>query len=275
MKKEKFAYIKSAFAPLYSTPDFYSEHIDEVLCGMQVRIIEEQGNYSRILTHYQYSGWILNKHVCKNSEKMNQFQLLEKKVIGTAFADLQDVPNIQGFTLAVLPRGSIVGLAEEPPQNGWQKVYLCDLTSGYLPISFLSEYYKEPPEISEEALRICIAKTATLYLGCQYRWGGKTPFGVDCSGLCSIAYLLNGITICRDSHIDSRLSMREIAIEKANEGDLLFFPGHVAMLLKNNQYIHSTAGNGNHGVVINSLSPYDKNYRADLPSKLLTAGSIF
>ena len=69
------------------------------------------------------------------------------------------------------------------------------------------------------------------YLGAQYRWGGKTPLGIDCSGIVSMAYLLNGVTIYRAAAIKSGFALHEISLEAAKPGDLLFFPGHVAMYL--------------------------------------------
>ena len=58
-------------------------------------------------------------------------------------------------------------------------------------------------------------------------------------------------------------------------GDLLFFPGHVAMYLGEGKYLHSTAHNGSDGVVINSLNPADPDYRADLDQGMTAVGSIF
>lgn len=57
--------------------------------------------------------------------------------------------------------------------------------------------------------------------------------------------------------------------------DLLFFPGHVAMYLGEQKYIHSTGKAGSDGVVINSLDPAAPDYRPDLPEKLTGAGSWF
>ncbi len=58
-------------------------------------------------------------------------------------------------------------------------------------------------------------------------------------------------------------------------GDLLFFPGHVAMYIGNDKYVHSTGKNGSDGVVINSLNPFDEDYREDLLKNLKAVGSIF
>ena len=58
-------------------------------------------------------------------------------------------------------------------------------------------------------------------------------------------------------------------------GDLLFFPGHVALYLGEEKYLHSTAKNGSDGVVINSLNPADPDYRADLDQGMTAVGTIF
>ena len=58
-------------------------------------------------------------------------------------------------------------------------------------------------------------------------------------------------------------------------GDLLFFPGHVAMYLGEGRYIHSTGRSGDDGVVFNSLNPADPDYREDLHQKITQVGSFF
>ncbi|MFR6589933.1 MAG: C40 family peptidase [Gallintestinimicrobium sp.] len=54
---------------------------------------------------------------------------------------------------------------------------------------------------SEEAFRESIMQTAYSCLGTQYRWGGKTACGIDCSGLAFMSYFRNGILIWRDAAI--------------------------------------------------------------------------
>lgn len=58
-------------------------------------------------------------------------------------------------------------------------------------------------------------------------------------------------------------------------GDLMFFPGHVAMYLEDGLYIHSTGRAGSDGVTFNSLDPASPLYREDLDLKMTAAGTYF
>ena len=104
----------------------------------------------------------------------------------------------------------------------------------------------------EEAFRESIVQTAYSYLGTQYRWGGKTACGIDCSGLAFMSYFRNGILIWRDAAIKEGYPVHEIPIEQAKPGDLLFFPGHVAIYLGNGKIIHATGHPESSCVTVNS-----------------------
>ena len=112
-----------------------------------------------------------------------------------------------------------------------------------------------------------------MYLGTPYRWGGKSPEGIDCSGLCSLVYWIHGIVIFRDSSIRAEYAVRKISTSQMAPGDLLYFPGHMAMYIGNQQYIHSSNTCG--GVVISSMDPKRKNYFPLLEGKLIAVGSVF
>lgn len=127
----------------------------------------------------------------------------------------------------------------------------------------------------EDAFRFSVCQTAKLYLGTQYRWGGKSSSGVDCSGLCSGVYMQHGVLIYRDAQLREGWPMRQISFEEKKPGDLIFYPGHVVMYLGGNKYIHSTGAATSGGVVINSFDPKDPRYREDLVGKHIAVGTIF
>ena len=128
---------------------------------------------------------------------------------------------------------------------------------------------------SEEAFRDAVCAQAKKYLGTEYRWGGKSGRGIDCSGLVSSAYMQCGVLIYRDAKIVEGWPMHEVAFEDKKPGDALFFPGHVALYLGEGRYIHSTGAAVSGGVVINSLEPEDPLYRDDLVKSLYAVGSVF
>ncbi len=269
-----FALVSAPIAPLSMKPESRAERADEVLCGMKVEVLSQDADYVQVRTHYGYEGWVKKECLCADDTLVTEWDAAAKKTVLHAYIDVQDQSKVQGHILRSLPRGSIVRPLESDT-SGWAPVRLCDGTEGFVWGPFLAECITSWDPSHEEQLRAALVQTAKLYLGTQYRWGGKTPLGIDCSGLCSMAYLLNGVIIHRDASIDPRFCMHEISLAQAKAGDLLFFPGHVAMLIGGEQYIHSTAGNWNHGVVINSLNPSAPDYRADLPAKITQVGSIF
>ena len=79
----------------------------------------------------------------------------------------------------------------------------------------------------------------------------------------------------RDAQIRDGYPIHKIPLSEMREGDLLFFPGHVAMYLGGGEYIHSTGRAGDDGVTITSLYADAPNYRADLPGKITAVGSWF
>lgn len=270
------AIVNTAVLPMFSAPGWENTVEDEVLYGMVVDILEEVApGWYRIRTHYRYEGIVSADGLIVGEEPAAIWEALPKRVVlNKSCCDVLSVPKVQGWHLLHLPRGCLVAPLGGP-ENGWQKVQLADGRVGYVPAGILGEHYTAPMSDDEAELRKALVDMAMLYSGTHYRWGGKSPMGIDCSGLCSMAYMLCGILIYRDAKIVEGFPLHEISLEDIRPGDLLFFPGHVAMYIGDGRYCHATAKAGVNGFVVNSLNPDDADYRADLREKITQVASYF
>lgn len=258
--------------PLMARPGGAEERADEILMGWPVTGPGEQAEgWWKVRTFYGYSGWVRPEWLVPDEG----WTEAPKLVVTALFADVLSGPEAELPVLATLPRGSLVTVADRPAPEGWQPVKLPDGRNGYTKCSFLEKYCEKTLDLPEEKLRARVVERAKSYLRVQYRWGGKSPMGIDCSGLTFMSWFFSGVLLYRDARLVEGYPARAIPLEQCRPGDLLYFPGHIALYLGNGRYIHSTARAGSDGVVINSLDPSRPDYRADLPGKLLTAGTVF
>ena len=88
-------------------------------------------------------------------------------------------------------------------------------------------------------------KTAFLYVNAPYLWGGRTPFGIDCSGFTQMVYKINGYKLLRDAAQQATQGEALSFIEESQPGDLAFFDNsdgqivHVGIIMKDNYIIHA------------------------------------
>ncbi|NLY81115.1 MAG: SH3 domain-containing protein [Lysinibacillus sp.] len=267
------AIVNDMIVNLHKQPDITSELIDEVLYGMFVEILEDcNDSWVHVETVYRYKGYCLKEKLLIDDSKSKRWQEEAKHVITQNFADILDRPKIQSRKIATLVKGSSISLVEDPDlDQEWSKVKLANGEIGFTRSYWIRNLIEE--NISEEDFRENVVQTAISYLKTPYRWGGKSPLGIDCSGLCSMAYMLNGVYIYRDAQIVEGFPIKEISFDQIQKGDLLYFPGHIAMYMGDGLYIHSSLG-GNE-VSINSLDEKHSNYRKDLAKSITAVGSLF
>lgn len=296
--EQQFAVIKKPVITIWDRPGETKENrekklvssiADEGIYGMGLRITgeEDQGLYP-VVTAYHYPG-----HVRKEDVELTGLSDLINweegglMVTDGELVDIMSIPKVQGVRIMSVPRGALIKVREfESEEPGWAMVELLDGQIG-----FMRNQYLRPKEYSQSGLwtdrlpqkeivderefRLAVIKTAMEYLGTQYRWGGRTSLGIDCSGLTSQSYLMNGIIVFRDAKIQAGFPVKEISKDEMLPGDLMYFPGHIAMYLGDGSYIHSTGKIGSSGVVINSLNPDAADYRDDLAKSWYASGSIF
>ena len=91
-----------------------------------------------------------------------------------------------------------------------------------------------------------IVEDALMYLNAPYLWGGRSPFGIDCSGFTQVVYKINNIIIPRDAYQQAELGQGYSFIEEAEAGDIAFFDNdegkinHVGILIGRNKIIHAS-----------------------------------
>ncbi len=269
----KLALVTSTIAPLMSKPKFETEKADEALCGMTLEIIEQlPDGWYYCITSYRYKGYIHESHISIDTEKTCKWKEEAKNIINHRYVDVMAEPKYQSYIIHNLVKGSRIKLTDEI-SDAWSKIILPDGREGWIKSVYIGKYLNSFKDIPEEDMRNNLVKTALDYLGTQYRWGGKSHLGIDCSGLCSVSYLINGAIIYRDAQIEEGYDMREISKEELKQGDLIFFSGHVAMYLGDDRYVHSSSSNS--GVYINSLNPEHEDYWEGLAKSIIKCGSVF
>ncbi len=264
-----------------------------------------ENKYSKQNIKYTSNNFTCDKQTKRCNNTLNECShnsfKLKKYFVTAPFTDVMSKPDVKGVILQSIPRGGciavfensgepqnlykrhIVGSVQNKECNFWKKALLVSGEVGYVKETHL----KSMPCLIESAraistdmqkkMRDNLCDNALQYMGAQYRWGGKTSLGIDCSGLVQMAYMVSGILIYRDAVIskNSTFAVREIPFSKAKHGDLLYFTGHVAMYLGAGKFVHSTDYKKTNGVMVNSLSSANEDYRQDLHENLYCVGSVF
>mgnify|MGYP006169045089 FL=1 len=219
-----FAICNLAIIPLRAEPSDRSEIVSQVLFGEHFEILERQNQWAKIKLQFDgYEGWVDSKQYQIISEK--NFNDLSKEAI-ILNADLVEyVTNAKNMLLPI-PLGASLSFLNHSEINteGFQFEGL--KTSGIKPKSDL-------------------ITTAYQYLNAPYLWGGKTPFGIDCSGFTQMVYKLNGYHLLRDASQQAGQGDALSFIEESEPGDLAFFDNadgniiHVGIMMENNYIIHA------------------------------------
>ena len=78
-----------------------------------------------------------------------------------------------------------------------------------------------------------------FFKGRRYKWGGKNFNGVDCSALVQLFFNINNKFCPRDTKDQLNYFKKKIKLQKIIKNDLIFWKGHVAIVLSKNKLIHA------------------------------------
>ena len=213
------ALIQTAAAPLWKEPKKGAERVDEALCGVSVEILESSGIYRRVRTCYGYEGWAEEPALFPPAS-LEAWKAAPKALVRAPFADVQAEPSVQAPAVCTLPRGALVQLDAPAGTGKWSRVLLPNGVPGFLPASALTRPHSGMGRRSQARFRCDVVRAACSYLGAPYRWGGMTPAGIDCSGLCFMAYALNGVCIFRDARLEPGYAIQKIPYRLVRPGDM-------------------------------------------------------
>lgn len=213
-----------AVIPLRAEPSDRSEQVSQVLFGETFKVIEEHRQWRKIkLLYDNYEGWIDVKQY--QSITLDQLKHLQSKPISFC-NDLVEFVQNNTHQLVMIPLGANLSFLEEEDINVQGFTF-----DGHI--------------ITDTRPKSNILKTAHMYLNTPYLWGGKTPYGIDCSGFTQMVYKLNGYRLLRDASEQASQGEALSFIEESEPGDLAFFDNeegniiHVGIMMENNYIIHA------------------------------------
>ncbi|TDS57235.1 C40 family peptidase [Myroides indicus] len=219
-----YAICNLSIVPLRAEPSDKSEMTSQVLFGEHFTVLEQTEKWSKIelaLDHYQ--GWIDNKQFQAISVEDFQFLQQQPTLLSGNLVDFASSSKNQLLPVSI---GSSLSFLDSSSINIEQFIYEGEKVFGK----------KEKKQL---------LNTAFIYLNAPYLWGGKTPFGIDCSGFTQMVYRINGYRIPRDASQQANVGEVLSFIEESEPGDLAFFDNqegniiHVGIIMDNNYIIHS------------------------------------
>jgi gamma-D-glutamyl-L-lysine dipeptidyl-peptidase len=214
--------------PCRKEPSSTSEMVTQLLFGETYTIIEEGEDWLQITTNFDnYPCWISVKQhtplTDSDCKLLNGITLSSELVQVVNQADNSSVfPITIGATLPNFKNGK------------------CEI--GKLKFAFEGQTSDSSVKKSIREIQ----STAYLFLNAPYLWGGRSPFGIDCSGFTQLVFKLNGYMLPRDASQQVEIGSPLSFVEEAEAGDLAFFDNeegnivHVGIVLENQQIIHAS-----------------------------------
>jgi NlpC/P60 family/Bacterial dipeptidyl-peptidase Sh3 domain len=214
--------LRTGVAPvteIHAEPHLTAMPVSALMHGEEFAVLDVAGEWAwGYCLHDDYLGYL------RFADLGDDFTATH--IVSAAATLLVATPSIKAPVLARYPMGAQI-VCGEPSECG--KFLACE--GGWIPLVHLSE----PGQVGGSP-----ADLAESLVGVPYSWGGRSGDALDCSGLVQLVFGLNGIKAPRDADMQQAGFGEELAEGEAlRRGDLVFFPGHVGMMLDEANLIHA------------------------------------
>jgi len=211
--------------PCRAEPNDRAEIVTQLLFGEHYLVLKEEKKWVKVKIAYDgYEAWICRKQFTEISAlEYDELEANEFDLVGNVFGKLihkekgtQWLPI--GATLPYLHKGTV---------------------------KIRKESYSYEGEIASKKIEN-LKETLFLYHNAPYLWGGRTPFGIDCSGFSQMVYKLYGIKLPRDAYQQAEMGETVNFVANAQLGDLAFFDNaegritHVGIVLEEGKIMHAS-----------------------------------
>lgn len=213
--------------PVRAAPDDRSEQVTQLLFGETLEVLATQQQWRQIRCRYDgYEGWIDEKQYVQVDLKL--LQQLESnchyslEVAQSATNHNHHIPIVLGSTL--------------PQYDG------INFRLGKEKYWFNGQAYDPHTHNHKPAI---LEKVVNKFHYAPYLWGGRSVFGVDCSGFTQVVFKVIGIALPRDAYQQAEIGQEIAFIHATQPGDLAFFTNkagkiaHVGIILSDNRIIHA------------------------------------
>jgi hypothetical protein len=215
---------KLAVIPVRAEGSDKAEIITQLLFGDHYEVLEEEEKWVRIRNHFdQYEGWICRKQFFEiNGKEFDELGMNEFPLCGSLTA----MVTLNGENINIT-RGAVL------PYLHQGEIRIRDQRA-----KFVGE---ENSPSSEKLMDYAMS-----YLNTPYLWGGRSPFGIDCSGFAQIVYKLCGYKLPRDAYQQAEHGYDVPFVETSEPGDLAFFDNqegrinHVGIVTEPGKIIHAS-----------------------------------